>query len=61
MTASDGTLTLKQRRPVAALIASPTVEGVTQKTGVGRSNTYRWLDGPVFVDALRAAEGAEEL
>ena len=55
--ATDGTLTNRQRRAIAALMTSRNIAAAAQAAGVGLRTLHRWLDDPVFQHELKAAEG----
>jgi len=46
------TLTTRQRRAVAALLASGSVRQAAEVAGCARSSLYRWLREPEFAAAL---------
>lgn len=46
------TLTVNQRRLVAALAADDDVQAACAATGVGRTTAYRWFKEPAFQEAL---------
>lgn len=51
-------LTDKQCRALEYLMTEPTLQDVARKTGVSRSQLYRWMtEDPVFVAAYRRAKG----
>jgi phage terminase small subunit len=54
--ASNGTLTNRQRKAIAALMSSRNVAAAAQAAGVGLRTLHRWLDDPAFVAELQAAE-----
>lgn len=56
--ASNGTLTNRQRRAIAALMSSRNVSAAAQAAGVGLRTLHRWLDDPSFVAELKSAESA---
>jgi hypothetical protein len=50
------TLTAKQQRTLAALLAEPSISAAAVAAGVGERTVYRWLDEDTpFIDAYRAA------
>ena len=46
------TLTVNQRRLVAALAADDDVQAACAATGVGRTTAYRWFKEPAFQETL---------
>jgi hypothetical protein len=48
-------LTPKQSRAVAAILASPSLVEAARRTGVSARTLQRWLKGPEFATALREA------
>ena len=55
--ADNSTLTRKQRRAIAALLNSRTIQDAATNAGVSERTLYRWLVETTFVLAMRAAEG----
>lgn len=55
MTDGDKGLSLKQRRLIAALIASRTQAEAVAKVGIARRTASRWMTLPAFREALQAA------
>jgi transposase-like protein len=53
---TPGELTSKQRKAVAALLATGEVAAAAKETGVSRETLHRWLRQPGFVQAVRGAE-----
>ncbi len=49
------TLTPKQHKTVAALLASPTITLAAAAVGVGERTIHTWLSEPAFAEAYRAA------
>ena len=56
--ATDGTLTNRQRRAIAALMTARNIAAAAQAAGVGLRTLHRWLDDRLFVAELKAAESA---
>ena len=55
----NGTLNPRQRRFVAALVGSPTIEAAAEAAGIGRSTAHRYLKSPaVKTEIGRALDGA---
>ena len=54
--AQNDTLTARQRKAIAALLASPTVSSAAETAGVSRSQLERWRRQPAFRAALAQAE-----
>lgn len=54
--ATNGNLTPKQRRAIAALLAEPTIEGAAKNAGIGERTLHRWLDNGDFCAALNEAQ-----
>lgn len=55
--ASNGKLTYKQRKAIAALLSEPTVQRAAEKAGVGERTLHRWLDENLrFQEGLTLAE-----
>lgn len=50
--AAGATLTVKQRRTIAAIIASRTYEDAMEAAGVTRQTFYKWMKAPAFRDEL---------
>lgn len=55
--ATKKTLTPAQRRCIEALLTAPSATEAAKMVGIHRRTLYRWLRDPVFVAALREAEG----
>ena len=55
---SNGTLTNRQRRAIAALMTSRNIAAAAPAAGVGLRTLHRWLDDRLFVAELKAAESA---
>ncbi len=53
---TDSGLSSKQRRAVEALLTSGDVVAAAQAVGVARETLHRWLNQPLFLEAVRAAE-----
>jgi hypothetical protein len=51
-----GQLTTKQRKAIAALLATGEVKAAAAEAGVHRDTLHRWLKEPTFLTAVRAAE-----
>lgn len=49
-------LTPKQRRGVAAMLASPTITAAALQVGVTEKTLDRWLTKPAFIAELKAAQ-----
>jgi hypothetical protein len=56
--ATNGTLSNRQRKAIAALMSSRNVATAATTAGVGLRTLHRWLNDPVFVAELKAAQGA---
>jgi hypothetical protein len=56
--ATNGTLSNRQRKAIAALMSARNVATAAKAAGVGVRTLHRWLDDPAFVIELKAAEGA---
>ena len=55
--ASDGNLTVKQRKAIAALLMARDVQSAAAQAGVGERTLHRWLkEDEEFQTQLRAAE-----
>jgi hypothetical protein len=52
--AEDISLTPKQHKTIAALLAHPTIAEAAEAAGVGESTVRRWLKEPAFETAYRA-------
>ena len=52
----NDSLTRKQRRAIAALLESRTIEDAAKATQVSERTLFRWLAEPGFVQALNVAE-----
>ena len=50
-------LSPKQRTAVEALLTTGEVAAAAQAAGVSRATLHRWLQEPVFLQAVREAEG----
>ena len=51
-------MTAKQKRFIAALLQSPTIEGAAKVAGIGTTTAYRWLRDPAFRSELgQASDG----
>ena len=57
--ATNGELTARQQRMIAALLSEPTQDAALKAAGVGFTTLKRWRTEPAFVDAL--AEARREL
>ena len=53
----NATLTPRQLRAVNALLTHPTIAAAAGVLGVAPSTLYRWLNEPLFRQALAQAEG----
>jgi hypothetical protein len=53
----SGKLTTRQRRMIAAMLASKNIGEACETARVGRSTLARWLDQGHFISALRKAQG----
>ncbi len=52
----DGTLSAKQQKALAALLAMPTIKAAAEHAGVSESALYGWLrDDQAFIKAYRIA------
>ena len=49
-------LTLKQRKAVEALLTTGEVTAAAKEVGVARETVQRWLNQPLFSQAVKAAE-----
>ena len=59
LVAIDDTLTPKQQKAIAALLAEPTVERAAARVGIGHRTLHRWQhEDPIFADAYRDARRA---
>jgi len=56
--ASDGTLTQKKRRLVAALLTSPSVRAAAQAADVSERTAWRWLSDDAVKAELRKRQDA---
>lgn len=55
--ATEGNLTTKQQKAIAALLSAKDVQSAAQQSGVGERTLHRWLDEDKgFQTALNAAE-----
>ena len=54
--AKNGELTAKQKRMIAAMLASKTIGEACENAGVGRTTLTRWLGQEQFIIALRQAQ-----
>src|SRR5687767_537860 len=52
---TNGVLTPKQHKAIAALLTEPTVAAAATKTGVGERTIYTWLGEASFAGAYRDA------
>lgn len=50
------TLTPKQSKAIAAILAQPTIEKAAAAAGISERQLHRWLDLPEFRAELKAAE-----
>lgn len=55
--AENGTLTPAQRRAIAALLTERDVRSAAAAAKIAERTLWRWLDAPIFREALKAAEG----
>ena len=55
---SENVLTPKQRRGLAAILASPTLAAAAAQAHVNPKTLTRWLVQPAFITALKAAQAA---
>ena len=53
---SENVLTPKQRRGLAAILASPTLAAAAAQAHVNPKTLTRWLVQPAFIAALKAAQ-----
>ncbi len=53
--ATNGELTARQQRMIAALLSEATQDAALKSAGVGFTTLKRWRAEPAFVDALSAA------
>jgi lambda repressor-like predicted transcriptional regulator len=51
-------VTHKQRKAIAALLATPTVRAAAKQAGVSEKTLYQWLSEPAFKRALQDAQTA---
>ena len=56
-TATEKKLTATQRKAIEALLTTGNTTSAALAAGVHRSSLYRWQTEPLFVTALREAEG----
>ena len=56
-TVTENTLTPRQTRAIAALLATGQIGDAATAGGVTNKTIYSWLKMPAFAAALRAAEG----
>ncbi len=54
MAATNGALTPKQHKALAALLSEPTVTAAAAKVGIGERTLHTWLHEPAFADAYTA-------
>lgn len=54
----NGSLSVKQKRAIRALMSCPTVEKAAAAAQVGETTLYTWLRLPYFQTALNAAQDA---
>ncbi len=54
----ESSLSPKQRRAVAALLATGEVTAAAKEAQVSKDSLYRWLKQPLFLQAVREAEAA---
>ena len=57
--ATNGNLTPKKKRALAALLANATIKDSASAAGVGYTTLIRWLDDSTFKAALRDAQNQQ--